>query len=177
VNAANIYNGELSFSLPATTQGDTLQISVSIYNNQYGQLLTTTSETIQATPTSYPTGYVGQNNNYPQQSGNDPFQNSYGSQNGNFPSQNGFGTQNNNYGSQDRSHSSRHHYGSGYSYQYQQQSTVTVTQPVPLVLPPDNTWLIDTVIVVIIAIATVGAIAFAILATRNRQPYQRTRAY
>jgi hypothetical protein len=54
---------------------------------------------------------------------------------------------------------------------------VTVTQPVPLYLPPDNTWLIDTVIAVIIAIATVGAIAFAILATRNRQPYPQTRAY
>ncbi|MGO9646109.1 MAG: hypothetical protein ACLPY5_15360 [Candidatus Bathyarchaeia archaeon] len=180
VNAANIYNGELSFSIPSTAQGDTLQISVSVYNSQYGQLLTTTSETIQAAPTSYQTGYIAQNN-YPQQNGNPqnnyPSQNSLGSQNGNYPSQNSFGTQNSNYAPQGRSHGSHHNYGSTNSYQYQQQSTVTVTQPVPFVIPPDNTWLIDTVIAVIIAIATVGAIAFAILATRNRQPYQQTRAY
>jgi hypothetical protein len=180
VNAANIYNGALSFSIPSTAQGDTLQISVSVYNSQYGQLLTTTSETIQAAPTSYQTGYVGQNN-YPQQNSdpqnNYPSQNSYGSQNGNDPSQNSYGTQNGNYAPQGRSHGSHHNYGSGNSYQYQQQSTVTVTQPVPLYLPPDNTWLIDTVIAAIIAIATVGAIAFAILATRNRQPYPQTRAY
>src|SRR5208337_3326644 len=162
VSAANIYNGALSFSIPSTAQGDTLQISVSIYNSQYGQLLTTTSETIQAAPTSY----IAQNN-YPQQ--NSDTQN-------NYPSQNSYGAQNSNYAPQSRSHGS-HHYGSSNSYQYQQQSIVTVTQPVPLYLPPDNTWLIDTVIAVIIAIATVGAIAFAIFATRNRQPYQQTRAY
>jgi len=176
VSAANIYNGALSFSIPSTAQGDTLQISVSIYNSQYGQLLTTTSETIQAAPT----GYIAQNN-YPQQNSdpqnNYPSQNSFGGQNGNFPSQNSYGAQNSNYAPQSRSRSSHHNYGSSNSYQYQQQSTVTVTQPVPLYIPPDNTWLIDTVIAVIIAIATVGAIAFAILATRNRQPYQQTRAY
>src|SRR5208282_296723 len=165
VNAANIYNGELSFSIPSTTQGDTLQISVSVYNSQYGQLLTTTAETIQGTPTNYQTGYIAQNN-YPQQNGNPQ---------NNYPSQNSFGSQNGNYAPQGRSHGS-HHYGSNNSYQYQQQSTVTVTQPVPFVIPPDNTWLIDIIIAMIIAIATVGAIAFAILATRNRQPYQQTRA-
>ena len=172
VNAANIYNGELSFSIPSTAQGDTLQISVSVYNSQYGQLLTTAVETIQATPANYQTGYIAQNN-YAQQNG-DP-QNSF-SQNGNYPSQNSFDTQNGNYAPQGRPHGSHYNHGSN-SYQYQQQSIVTVTQPVPFVLPPDNTWLIDTVLAVIIAIATVGAIAFAILATRNRQPYQRTRAY
>jgi hypothetical protein len=166
VNAANIYNGALSFSIPSTAQGDTLQISVSVYNSQYGQLLTTTAETIQAAPTNQ-TGYIAQNN-YPQQN-SDP-------QN-NYPSQNSFGTQNSNYAPQGRSHGSHHNNGSNNSYQYQQQSIVTVTQPVPLVIPPDNTWLIDAVIAMIIAIATVGAIAFAILATRNRQPYQQTRAY
>jgi hypothetical protein len=180
VSTANIYNGALSFSVPATAQGDTLQISVSVYNSQYGQLLTTTSETIQAAPTNYQTGYTAQNN-YPQQNGdpqnNYPSQNSFGSQNGNYISQNNSGTQNGNYAPQGRSHGSHHNYSSNNSYQYQQQSTVTVTQPVPLYLPPDNTWLIDTVIAVIIAIATVGAIAFAILATRNRQPYPQTRAY
>jgi len=173
VNAANVYNGELSFSIPSASQGDTIQISVSIYNSQYGQLLTTTSETIQAAPTNYQTGYVGQNN-YPQQNSNDP-QNNYPPQNG-FDSQNSYGFQSNNYAPQSRPHGFHHHYGSNNSYQYQQQSTVTVTQPVPLYLPPDNTWLIDTVIAMIIAIATIGAIAFAILATRNRPPYQ-TRAY
>src|SRR5208282_2576990 len=167
VNAANIYNGELSFSIPSTAQGDTLQISVSIYNSQYGQLLTTTAETIQAAPTNYQTGYIAQNN-YPQQN-SDP-------QN-NYQSQNSFGTQNGNYATQSRSYGKHHNYGSNNSYQYQQQSVMTVTQPVPFVIPPDNTWLIDTVIAVIIAIAAVGAIAFAILATRNRPPYQQTHAY
>src|SRR5208282_4255575 len=180
VNAANIYNGELSFSIPSTTQGDTLQISVSIYNSQYGQLLTTTAETIQAAPTNYQTGYIAQNN-YPQQN-SDPqnnyqSQNSFGSQNSNYPPQNSFGTQNGNYATQSRSYGKHHNYGSNNSYQYQQQSVMTVTQPVPFVIPPDNTWLIDTVIAVIIAIAAVGAIAFAILATRNRPPYQQTHAY
>src|SRR5208282_5938358 len=89
-------NGSLSFSIPSTAQGDTLQISVSIYNSQYGQLLTTTSETIQAAPTSY----IAQNN-YPQQNSdtqnNYPSQNSFGGQNGNFPSQNSYGAQNSNY--------------------------------------------------------------------------------
>jgi len=177
-----MYNGQLTFSLPSTSQGDTLQISVSLYNGQYGQLLTTSAETIQATPTSLQSNDPQQGNynpqiNYPSQNGNYGSQNgNYGSQNGNYGSQNGnYGSQNGNYATQNRFHGNSHHNNgpSSNAYQYRQQQTVTVTQPVPFVIPPDNTWLIDTVIAVIIAIATVGAIAFAIVASRNRQPQPR----
>jgi hypothetical protein len=41
------FNGQLSFNLPPSTQGHTVQISVSIYNGQYGNQITATSETIQ----------------------------------------------------------------------------------------------------------------------------------
>ena len=163
---SNTYNGQLTFSLPSTTQGDTLQISVSLYNGQYGQLLTTSAETIQANPANLQSD-PQQNNNY------NP-QNSYPSQNGNYAPQNGnYGSQNSNYATQNRFRNSHHNGPSSSSYQYQQQQTVTVTQPVPFVIPQDNTWLIDTVIAMIIAIATVGAIAFAIVASRNRQPQPR----
>jgi len=167
VSVGNTYNGQLTFSLPSTTQGDTLQISVSLYNGQYGQLLTTSAETIQANPASLQSSDPQQNNNY------NP-QNSYPSQNGNYAPQNGnYGSQNSNYATQNRFRNSHHNGPSSSSYQYQQQQTVTVTQPVPFVIPQDNTWLIDTVIAMIIAIATVGAIAFAIVASRNRQPQPR----
>ena len=41
------YNGQLTFNLPPTEQGQPVQISVSIYNGQYGNLITGTSETVQ----------------------------------------------------------------------------------------------------------------------------------
>ena len=41
------FNGQLGFNLPPSTQGHTVQLSVSIYNGQYGNQITTTSETIQ----------------------------------------------------------------------------------------------------------------------------------
>ena len=47
VNGGNTFNGQLSFNLPSSTQGDTVQLAVSIYNGQYGNLITATSETIQ----------------------------------------------------------------------------------------------------------------------------------
>ena len=47
VNDGSTFNGQLGFNLPASTQGHTVQLSVSIYNGQYGNLITATSETIQ----------------------------------------------------------------------------------------------------------------------------------
>jgi hypothetical protein len=47
VNGGANFNGQLGFNLPPTTQGHTVTISVSIYSNQYGNLLTATSETFQ----------------------------------------------------------------------------------------------------------------------------------
>ena len=42
------FNGQLGFNLPPTIQGHTVTISVSLYSNQYGSLVTSTSETFQA---------------------------------------------------------------------------------------------------------------------------------
>ena len=42
------FNGQLGFNLPPTTQGHTVTISVSLYSSQYGDLVTSTSETFQA---------------------------------------------------------------------------------------------------------------------------------
>lgn len=47
VNGGTTFNGQLGFNLPPSTQGHMVQISVSIYNGQYGNLITATSETIQ----------------------------------------------------------------------------------------------------------------------------------
>ena len=41
------FNGQLGFNLPTSTQGHTVQLSVSIYNGQYGNQITATSETVQ----------------------------------------------------------------------------------------------------------------------------------
>jgi len=41
------FNGQLQFNLPPTTQGNTVTISVSLYSNQYNDLVTSTSETFQ----------------------------------------------------------------------------------------------------------------------------------
>ena len=46
-NGGTIFNGQLGFNLPPTTQGDSVQISAAIYNGQYGSLITATSETVQ----------------------------------------------------------------------------------------------------------------------------------
>ena len=42
------FNGQLGFNLPPTTQGHTVTVSVSLYSSQYGDLVTSTSETFQA---------------------------------------------------------------------------------------------------------------------------------
>ena len=47
VNGGTEFNGQLGFNLPPTQQGDAVQISVSIYDSQGGNLLTTTGETVQ----------------------------------------------------------------------------------------------------------------------------------
>ena len=41
------FNGQLGFNLPPSTQGHTVQLSVTISNGQYGNQITATSETIQ----------------------------------------------------------------------------------------------------------------------------------
>lgn len=45
-NGGTEFNGQLGFNLPPTTQGHSIQISVSIYSSQYGNLITATSETV-----------------------------------------------------------------------------------------------------------------------------------
>ena len=46
-DGGSTFNGQLAFNLPTSTQGHTVQFSVSIYNGQYGNQITATSETIQ----------------------------------------------------------------------------------------------------------------------------------
>jgi hypothetical protein len=46
-NGGTEFNGQLGFNLPPTSQGDSVQISVSIYSSQGGNLITATSETTQ----------------------------------------------------------------------------------------------------------------------------------
>ncbi|MGO9643174.1 MAG: hypothetical protein ACLPY5_00350 [Candidatus Bathyarchaeia archaeon] len=170
VNGISAFNGQLAFNLPPVAQGDIVQITASIYSGAYGsqtgpQLTTTTIQINPNSlapantqdPSSSPSQYCGSgpNCNYPNGSNGNSYPYSQGSQGsyGNY----------------------QHHHHSNYASQYQQQQTVTITQPVPvpLYLPPDNSWLIDLVITAVIAIAVVGAIAFAILASRNRHPQTR----
>jgi hypothetical protein len=47
VNGGTNFSGQLTFNLPPLTQGDSIQISTSIYDGQYGNLITTTGETVQ----------------------------------------------------------------------------------------------------------------------------------
>lgn len=47
VNGGTSFSGQLGFNLPSSTQGHSVQVSVSIYSSQYGNLLTVTSETFQ----------------------------------------------------------------------------------------------------------------------------------
>jgi hypothetical protein len=75
VNGGTTFNGQLGFNFPPSTQGHTVQLSVSIYNGQYGNLITSTSETIfvengnqqvtttvtQAYPYTYQNQYLPQN--------------------------------------------------------------------------------------------------------------------
>ena len=78
------FNGQLGFNLPPSTQGHSITISVSIFTNQYGNLVTATSETFQvvsgnqqiSTTTvtqAYPYPYP-YSNQYPTQY---PYQNPY----------------------------------------------------------------------------------------------------
>jgi len=48
VNGGTQFNGQLTFNIPPTSPGDSVQISVSIYTSQGGNLITATSETVQA---------------------------------------------------------------------------------------------------------------------------------
>jgi hypothetical protein len=47
-DGGNTFNGQIGFNLPPTTQGHTVTISVSLYANQYGSLISSNSETFQA---------------------------------------------------------------------------------------------------------------------------------
>ena len=50
VNGGIEFNGQIGFNLPPTAQGHSVQISVSLYNSQYGDLITATSETVEIGP-------------------------------------------------------------------------------------------------------------------------------
>jgi len=158
VNGLSVFNGQLAFSPPPVSQSDNVQITVSIYSGvfgtQSGPALTTATENLQTNANSPPVGVQNDPSQYCNSDPNCNYQyNSYGGSN----YQGSYGT-----------HHSHHH-----NSQYQQEQIVTVTQQVPFFIPPDNTWLIDMVITAVIAIAVVGAIGFAILAARSRQPPQR----
>ena len=81
INGGTIFNGQLGFNLPPSTQGHAVQISVSIYNGQYGNLITSTSETIfvgngnqQVTTTTVTQAYPYPNQNpYPAPSNQYPY--------------------------------------------------------------------------------------------------------
>jgi len=59
-DGGTMFNGQLGFNLPPTTQGHTVTISVSLYSNQYGDLVTSTSETFQAATGNQPVQQVQQ---------------------------------------------------------------------------------------------------------------------
>lgn len=82
VNGGTIFNGQLGFNLPPSTQGHTVQISVSIYNGQYGNLITATSETIQVGTgvQQFTTTTVTQQASYPYPYPSPPYQYQFPSQ-------------------------------------------------------------------------------------------------
>jgi len=80
VSGGYIFNGQLGFNLPPSTQGHIVQISVSIYNSQYGNLITTTSETFQVGTGSQQVSTTTVTQTYPY-----PYPNQYPSQ---YPYQN-----------------------------------------------------------------------------------------
>jgi hypothetical protein len=143
VNGGTEFNGQLGFNLPPSTQGHSLLVSVSIYNTQYGSLLTATSETVQVgtgiqqtTTTTvtvsqypyYPTGYQ-----YPTY----PFQQPYPYE-------------------QNISQFHHHQYSGQYQQEYQTQTT-------------SNTNLLGFVVIIAILAAVVIATTGLVLASR-RQP-------
>jgi len=94
VNGGTTFNGQLGFNLPPSTQGHSVQVSVSIYNSQYGNLITATSETFQVGsgvqqvstttvteanpypypyPNQYPYPYPSPSNQYPSPSYRRPY--------------------------------------------------------------------------------------------------------
>ena len=56
VNGGTQFTGQLGFQVPPTSPGDSVQITVSIYNGQGGNLITETSETVPAGPGPQPIG-------------------------------------------------------------------------------------------------------------------------
>jgi len=165
-NGPSTFNGQLAYTLPSVAQGDVVQITASIYSGVYGYAQTgpaLTTTTIQIDPNGL-TNTQNSGGSPSQYCGSGPNCNYQNGWNGNSYSQGSQGSYGNYY-HRHRSNNSQH--------QSQQQQIVTITQPVPVYIPPDNTWLIDLVIVSVISIAVVGAIAFAILASRNRLPQKR----
>jgi hypothetical protein len=81
VNEGTIFNGQLGFNLPPSTQGHSVQISVSIYNGQYGSLITSATETIQVgnTTQQYVTTTVTQQVPYPDPYQSQPYQSPFAS--------------------------------------------------------------------------------------------------
>ena len=58
VNDSNVYNGQVVFNLPPIVQGDTVQISISIYTNgPNGSLITTAAQTLQFSSSFTSSGY------------------------------------------------------------------------------------------------------------------------
>jgi hypothetical protein len=147
VNGGTEFNGQLGFNLPPSTQGHSLLISVSIYNTQYGSLLTATSETVQVgtgiQQTTTTTVTVGQSPYYPtsypspHQYPTYPFQEAYPYE-------------------QNTSQFHHHNYSGQFQQEYQTQTA-------------GNTNLLDFVVIIAILAAVVIATIGLVLAAR-RQP-------
>lgn len=148
VNGGTEFNGQIGFNLPPTSQGDSVQISVSIYSSQYGSLITGTSETIQVgagvqqtTTTTVTEGQYPYYNPYPTAYPS-PYQ----------PNQSQY-----------------------YQYQYQPQyqghhSPQTHYLSQILAQSPYNTNLLDYVVIIAIIAAVIIATAGLVLVARRQQP-------
>jgi len=148
VNGATQYNGQLGFNVLPTSADDSVQINVSIYNNQGGNLITTTGETItantgiqqsvqtlqQITTATVTEGQYPSPATYP--STYQPSQSQY------------YQTQN-----QNQNHHQTHSFSQGLAYR------------------SNNTNLLDYVVITAIIASVIIAIAGLMLATRRqRQP-------
>ena len=151
VNGGMQFNGQLGFNVPPTSPDDSVQVSVSIYASQGGNLITTTSETIpagagvqqfvqtvqQITTTTVTEGQYPYANLYPtaDPSPNQPSQFQYQSQ------------------PEYQSHSSQtHHQSQGFAQR------------------PNNTNLFDWAVIISIIASVIIATAGLVLVARRQQP-------
>jgi hypothetical protein len=154
VNGGTQFTGQLSFSLLPQSPTDSVQISVSVYDNQGGNLLTQTSATIQVGTGPYPSTYpplqqvttttvtVGQ---YPLVSATPPFSNYQPNQFQNYQQQPAYHQQNQHLQSQGQ------YFPQGFRYR------------------SNNTTLLDWVVIIAIIAAVIIATAGIVIIARKQQ--------